>query len=80
MNPVLTPEEIECRPPVLRAMSDLFLGTELRGFQYKFLARVVVEPGFPPREIHYISWKQVFPALADNLRVVAGEWAIFQDD
>jgi hypothetical protein len=76
----LTPYEIEHRLPLWRALSDLFLDTELDEVTYRHIARVVVEAGTAPQEIDRILWDEVFPALADNLRIVAGEWAGFDDD
>jgi hypothetical protein len=72
--------DIDRRMPLWRAMADLFLDTELQEYQYRHLARVVVESGFTPQEVHDILWDEVFPALGDNLRSVAGEWAGFNDE
>lgn len=80
MSTELSSKEIDCRLPVWQAMSDLFLDTELQEFQYKYIAKVIVASEFTAQEIHYILWNEVFPALADNLRIVSGEWQMFQDE
>ena len=76
----LSEAEIEARLPLWRALSDLFLDTELQGYHYKYLAKVVLESGLKPAEVQRILWNEVFPALADNLRIATGEWSGFQDD
>lgn len=75
----LTPEEIDRRWPVWQAMSSLFLDTQMQHGDCKHLARAIVASGYSPAQVHAILWNEVFPALADNLRVVAGEWAGFDD-
>nr|WP_156924892.1 hypothetical protein [Marinomonas ushuaiensis] len=39
-----------------------------------------MESGFKQEEVHNILWKEVFPAVGDNLRCVAGEWAGFNSE
>lgn len=80
INAPLSEAEIEARLPLWRALSDLFLDTELQDYDYKQLANVVLESGVEPPEVQRILWNEVFPALADNLRVATGEWSAFQDD
>lgn len=72
-----TETDIEKRFPVWAALSELFLDTELDEAAYKYISKVVLDSGFEPEEIHDILWKEVFPAVGDNLRCVAGEWAGF---
>ncbi len=77
---MLSESEIEKRFPVWNALSDLFLDTELDAITHKYIAKVVVESGYEPQEIHDILWKEVLPAVGDNLRIVAGEWAGFNPE
>ena len=77
---MLSESEIEKRLPVWNALSDLFLDTELDAITHKYIAKVVVESGYEPQEIHDILWQEVLPAAGDNLRIVAGEWAGFNPD
>ncbi|NVK74164.1 hypothetical protein C0J08_14065 [Marinomonas sp. CT5] len=77
---MLSESEIDKRFPVWNALSDLFLDTELDAITYRYIAKVVVESGYEPQEIHDILWKEVLPAVGDNLRIVAGEWAGFNPE
>lgn len=63
-----------------QALSSLFLDTEMDDMTYDYIARVVLESGYSPREIHNILWNEVFPVLEANLRSVAGEWAGWTDE
>lgn len=76
----LGPDEIEARLPVWRALSNLFLDTELQSDDYRFIAESLRESGFPLAQIEEILWNEVFPALADNLRIITGEWSGFSED
>ncbi len=77
---MLSESEIEKRFPVWDALSELFLDTELDETSHKYIARVILESGFTPAEIHQILWNEVFPGVGDNLRSVAGEWAGFNPE
>jgi hypothetical protein len=77
---MLSESEIEKRFPVWNALSDFFLDTELDEIAHKYIAKVVVDSGYEPQEIHNILWKEVLPAVGDNLRIVAGEWAGFNPE
>ena len=68
------------RLPVWRALSNLFLDTELGQADYQRIAGEIAASEFSRAEISEILWREVFPALADNLRIVAGEWDGFADD
>ena len=72
--------DLDARLPVWTALSDLFLDTELDPRDYRHISGVIVESGYAAGEIERILWLEVFPALADNLRSVAGEWAGFDGD
>lgn len=77
---MLSESDIEKRFPVWDALSELFLDTELDETSHRYIARVIVESGFTPEEIHHILWYEVFPSVGDNLRCVAGEWAGFNHE
>ncbi|ROM62413.1 hypothetical protein BK653_26840 [Pseudomonas brassicacearum] len=63
-----------------QALSSLFLDTEIDDLTYDYIARVVLETGYSPSEMHSILWNEVFPVLEANLRSVAGEWAGWTDE
>lgn len=78
VSPVnLSADALRRRGPVWEALSELFLDTELQRGQYRLIAQAVITSGFTRDEVRHILWDEVFPALADNLRAVAGEWAGF---
>ncbi len=68
------------RLKIWQALSSLFLDTEIDGSTFDYVARVVLETGYSPKEIHSILWGEVFPVLEANLRSVAGEWVGWPDD
>jgi hypothetical protein len=63
-----------------RALSHLFLDTEVDDATFDYIARVVEETRYSPDEIDNILWNEVFPVLQGNLRSVVGEWAGWPDD
>ena len=75
----LNQEDIEKRLPVWRALSDLFLDTELDQSDLQYIANRIRESGYTRQEVQEILWDEVFPALGDNLRITTGEWACFSD-
>lgn len=70
----------ENRLKIWRALSELFLDTEINDVTFDYIARTVLEIGYTPREMHGILWGEVFPVLECNLRGVAGVWAGWPDD
>ena len=77
---MLSESDIEKRFPVWEALSELFLDTELDEITHKYIGKVILESAYTPEEIHSILWREVFPAVGDNLRCVAGEWAGFNPE
>jgi hypothetical protein len=77
--PIMSPEEIERRRPVWRAMSDLFLDTEVRG-NVPFVARACAESGYDDTTLARIFWTEVFPEAIGNLLSVCGEWCVLELD
>lgn len=75
----LDASDITTRLPLWKALSELFLDTELDDSDFKYIAHQVLRSNFSPREVNDILWNEVFPALGDNLRIVAGEWSGFRD-
>ncbi|ERN41091.1 hypothetical protein KR51_00023520 [Rubidibacter lacunae KORDI 51-2] len=73
-------EFVENRLPVWRALSNLFLDTKLERSDYRLIAKEINDTGFSVTEVEQILWEEVFPALADNLRIVAGEWSGFSEN
>ncbi|WP_459170762.1 DUF7079 family protein [Pseudomonas veronii] len=47
---------------------------------FDHVARLVLETGYSPQEIHSILWGEVFSVLEGNLTSIAGEWAGWTDD
>ena len=67
--------DVKKRAPLWVAYSELFLDTELTDTTHMYIANAVRKSGYSPQEAVDILWLEVFPALCNNLRVVAGEWA-----
>lgn len=70
----------ERRLTVWRALSELFLDTELDTAAYARIVQVVTASGYSPDELQTILWNELFPVLQDNLRSVAGEWSGWPDE
>lgn len=68
------------RLKIWQALSDLFLDTQIDDRTFAYIARVILETGYSPREVHNILWGEVFPVLKSNLSSVAGEWVGWPDD
>jgi hypothetical protein len=65
---------------VWRALSNLFLDTEVDEVTFKYIARTVLESKYSPPEIYSILWGEVFPVLEGNLKSVAGIWEGWPDE
>ncbi len=72
--------EKEARLKIWRALSDLFLDTEIDDLTYKYIARAVNESGLTVNEVESILWHEVYPVLEGNLRSVAGVWEGWSDE
>ncbi|WP_449224631.1 DUF7079 family protein [Aquisphaera giovannonii] len=70
-------EDLHRRRPVWRALSELFLDTELQELDLAWIASVLAESNYTDEELHDILFREVFPACIPNLRHPAGEWAGF---
>lgn len=71
---MLSDLEIERRVPVWRAMSHLFLDTEISAGDYEALALSLAGSPFQRSELQDIFLHEAAPAFFPNLMVVAGEW------
>ena len=72
--------EKEERIEIWRALSDLFLDTEINEVNYQYIARIVSESSLSLTEIENILWHEVYPVLESNLRSVAGVWDGWSDE
>ena len=68
------------RIEIWRALSDLFLDTEIDEVSFKYIARVIKNNNFTLSEVEHILWQEVYPVLEGNLRSVAGVWAGWPDE
>ena len=75
MNPA--DQDIESRRPVWRALSDLFLDTELDDRDLSYIARILAESRYTLAECEKILFHEVYPVCIPNMLSVAGEWAGF---
>jgi hypothetical protein len=70
-------KEIARRRPVWKALSDLFLDTELQDYTFRYIARILAESGYDDDTLHYILYGEVFPVCMPSLLSLTGEWAGF---
>ncbi len=70
-------QDIENRRPVWRALSDLFLDTELQDHDLSCIARFLAESPYTSSEIESILFREVYPVCIPNMLCVAGEWEGF---
>ncbi|ETX11325.1 hypothetical protein MUS1_11030 [Marinomonas ushuaiensis DSM 15871] len=62
-----------------RALSDLFLDTEITDTTYEYIARTIDESGLSLVEAENILWYEVYPVLEKNLRSITGVWDGWSD-
>ena len=67
------------RLPVWRAMTELFLDTEVR-WEIPWVAYCCAGSRFPAEALDSIFRDEVAPAMLPNLLEVAGSWAMFRDE
>lgn len=70
----------ERRLKIWRALSDLFLDTEIDDVTFDYVARTVIETEYTPEEMYMILWGEVYPVLESNLRSVTGVWSGWSDE
>ena len=69
---MLTPEELAARKPVWRALSDLWLDTELQERDLAPIASVLKQSGYSLAQLRAIHLDEVAAVLSPNLLSVAG--------
>ena len=69
----------DARVPVWRALSDLYLDTDVTMF-HEHIAETLADSPFSLDALHDILLEDVHPVLYGNLLIVAGEWAGFEDE
>lgn len=62
---------------VWRALSELYLDTELDDGDFVRIASQLQESGYPADQLEEILYREIHPVLHLNLISVAGEWAAF---
>lgn len=67
------------RLKIWRALSDLFLDTEIDDVTFNYIARTISESGLSLPEAEDILWYEVYPVLETNLRSFAGVWEGWPD-
>lgn len=70
---------VEQRAPVWKALSELFLDTELQAEDHERIARVLVASPYSEEKLDEILRLEVTPILRPNLMCVAGEWVGFDE-
>jgi len=65
---------------IWRALSDLFLDTDIGDLTFNYIARTVIESKLSVSEVEEILWYEVYPVLESNLRNVAGNWEGWTDE
>ncbi len=68
------------RLPVWRALSDLFLDTEISEAMIANIAETLHSAPYSLEECEYIFWHEVYPVCIYNLYSVAGEWVCFDEE
>lgn len=71
--------EWETRKQIWRALSELYLDTELRDMDYRSIVETLKNSGKSMEELKEIDMYEVFPTLQMNLNGIAGEWTGFDE-
>lgn len=77
---MLSAEEIDRRAPVWRALSDLFLDTELNAQDFRAIADTIKAAQFSVAEAEEILRREVAPVFGRNLLNTAGEWQPWEEE
>jgi hypothetical protein len=72
-------EDLEKRKQLWLAFSDLWLDTELDQADLERIAAKMLESGYSITELKHIYQHEVAPVVYQNLLIVAGEWAGFDE-
>ena len=73
-------KDLENRRPVWRALSLLFLDTEMSSSTIQMIATALAESAYTEAELHSILEREVAPVLSSNLSSVAGVWDEFDQE
>jgi hypothetical protein len=65
---------------VWHILSELFLDTELTEKTLHSIGKELRASPYTWEQLEYILWREVYPVCIWNLRVVAGEWAMFDGE
>ena len=65
---------------IWRALSDLFLDTEIDELTFNYIATTISENSASLSDVEEILWFEVYPVLESNLRSVAGVWEGWSDE
>jgi hypothetical protein len=76
----LTEMEIARRSPAWRALSELFLDTELQPDDHQRIAEVIRQAGYNVSEAEAILRNEVAPVFFPNMLSMAGEWVPWSED
>jgi len=72
--------EISKRKPIWKALSFLYLDTELQDSDYHSIVESLIESKKSIKDLKEIDLFEVFPNLRTNLLDVAGVWSEFDED
>jgi len=72
--------EIARRSPIWRALSELFLDTELQPADHQRIAELIRQAGYNVSEAEAILRNEVAPVLFTNMLSMAGEWVPWSED
>ena len=76
----LTQTDIQRRRPVWRALSELWLDTELTDADIRHIAEVMVESGYSLSELRVICDSEIAPVVYKNLLTPVGVWSGFDEE
>lgn len=80
-DPAQLPDDLlDRRRPVWLTLSDLFLDDDVDDAAQKGIARSLLESGYDWAQLDAIVVTEVAPVLHVNLRMIAGDWGMFDPD
>jgi hypothetical protein len=77
---MLDEQQIQKRRPLWLALSELWLDTELSADDLERIARVMTASDLSIEQLRHVYLVEVAPVVSPNLRMVAGEWAGFDQE
>ncbi len=75
---VALPSELEARPPVWIALSELYLDTDVTT-SYAYIVHTLAASPYSTDTLHEILFDEVHPVLYHNLLSMVGVWAGFDE-